>query len=107
MQLRAVADGDFPFQHAIGADLDIAAERNIFSNDGGGVNGHRYSTIMAQTRASATSVSSTVASQRNFHTLRRLCSLTTRMRTQSPGPTGLRKRASSMDMKYTSLPSAD
>ena len=62
------------------------------------------SAIIAVNNDSATSLSPTNASPLNFQTSPLTCFLLTIMFSVSPGTTGLRNRAFSIDIKYTNLP---
>jgi hypothetical protein len=84
---------------AEGPDRHAGCDARAGGNDGRGVDLVHRSRIMAAKVASATTRPSTVASPLNFHTLMRRCTFVTLMRSWSPGTTGRRNFALSIDMK--------
>src|SRR6185295_19219458 len=100
-QLDVVAELDTFTHDAIGPDLDVRADLGLAVDDRARVDDRHQpsSMIMAVKVASATWVSSTLASASNFQTERRRCFLRMNTLSWSPGTTGRRKRAFSTDMK--------
>lgn len=94
-----LAQFDIGTDGAEGPDRHAGCDARAGGNDGRGVDLVHRSRIMAAKVASATTRPSTVASPLNFHTLMRRCTFVTLMRSWSPGTTGRRNFALSIDMK--------
>jgi hypothetical protein len=102
-QLDALAELDLGADHAERPDHRGGGERGARLDDGRRMDLRhtvaQLSRIIAAKVASATSLSPTVARASNFHTMPRWRWQVTGTRMTSPGTTGRRKRALSIDMK--------